>query len=245
MASAKIATLLIRTLAKPISNQIKEQVRQHERFRGLCVNLAQFMYRTEVKMRTNILGEPARHIRPLSEAKAIDNGANALAEGFLFSVAAALIIAETWRSSRNASKRRDNVDDQLDDLGSRLTELTSKVDNLVQKWEDEKDMERLRYNEMAKIIERVVDINLQAGLAELKTPLQLPRIKLTPPLGESSEGAITPTGPLSVSSSVTWPSSSSSDIGSSSDTAAQDGPSVLHTAPSSSPQVSARESSDS
>ena len=43
---------------------------RHERFRALCVDLAQYMYRTEVKLRQNILGEPAaKHIRPLSEAK--------------------------------------------------------------------------------------------------------------------------------------------------------------------------------
>ena len=42
---------------------------RHERFRGVCIGLAQFMYRSEVKLRTGILGEPAKNIRPLSEAK--------------------------------------------------------------------------------------------------------------------------------------------------------------------------------
>ncbi|KAF8881303.1 optic atrophy 3-like protein [Gymnopilus junonius] len=119
MASAKIATLLIRTLAKPISNQIKQQVKEHERFRSLCVNLAQFMYRSETNLRQNILGEPAKHVRPLSRSQvstAIENGANALAEGFLFSVAAGLIVAETWRSSWNESKRRDSVNVRLEEL---------------------------------------------------------------------------------------------------------------------------------
>src|ERR1700734_3189189 len=43
---------------------------RHERFRGLCVSLAQRMHRGEILLRTNILGEPARHnVRPLSEAR--------------------------------------------------------------------------------------------------------------------------------------------------------------------------------
>jgi Optic atrophy 3 protein (OPA3) len=42
---------------------------RHERFREFCVSLAQRIYRTEVKLRTNILGEPAKHVRPLSETK--------------------------------------------------------------------------------------------------------------------------------------------------------------------------------
>ncbi|PPQ98169.1 hypothetical protein CVT26_003215 [Gymnopilus dilepis] len=179
MASAKIATLVIRTLAKPISNQIKQQVKQHERFRALCVDLAQYMYRTEVKLRQNILGEPAaKHIRPLSEAKAIDNGANALAEGFLFSVAAALIIAETWRSSRNASKRRDSVDEQLEDLATRLGALTSRVDELTRRWDEEVDEERERYDNLARILDKVIENGLHNRPQDIHDrPVQLPRLK--------------------------------------------------------------------
>lgn len=187
MASAKLATLIIRTLAKPISSQIKEQARQHERFREMCVNLAQFMYRSEVKLRTNILGEPARHIRPLSESRAIENGSNALAEGFLFAVAASLIIGETWRSSRNQSKRRDAIDDQIDSLGTRLTELNSKVDTLAERWEEELSQERQRNDELSRILERIVEIGLLGGWVELQdTPLQLSGIQI-PPLRHPSD----------------------------------------------------------
>ncbi|KAF9036877.1 optic atrophy 3 protein-domain-containing protein [Panaeolus papilionaceus] len=181
MASVKLATLIIRTVAKPISNKIKEQARQHERFRTWCVDLAQFMYRSEVKLRHNILGEPAKLIRPLSETKAIDNGANAIAEGFLFSVAAALIIGETWRTSRNQSKRRDSVDDQLEDLGTQLAELTTRVDNIVKAIETEQNEERQRNDELSRILERIVEIGLRGGWAEFTdTPIQLPRVNLAP-----------------------------------------------------------------
>ena len=77
-----------KTLAKPISNQLKTQAKQgvilsptqpsmclipcvdrHERFRSFCMGLAQRMYQTEVRLRTNLLGEPAKHVRPLSETR--------------------------------------------------------------------------------------------------------------------------------------------------------------------------------
>ncbi|KAF9480908.1 OPA3-domain-containing protein [Pholiota conissans] len=187
MASAKIATLVIRTLAKPISNRIKEQARQHERFRGLCMDLAQFMYRQEVRLRTSFLGETPKHIRPLSEVKAIENGANALAEGFLFTVAASLIIGETWRSSRNSSKRRDTVDEQLESLGTRIAELGARVDGLVERWQEEREFERQRNDELGKILERVVEIGLRGGWAEFQdTPLQLPRIQSMAPPGSGN-----------------------------------------------------------
>ncbi|KJA19090.1 hypothetical protein HYPSUDRAFT_89573 [Hypholoma sublateritium FD-334 SS-4] len=161
MASAKLATLIIRTLAKPISNQIKEQARQHERFRGVCVGLAQFMYRSEVRLRTGILGEPAKNVRPLSETRAIDNGANALAEGFLFAVAAGLIIGETWRSARSSAKRRDGVDEQLDSLGTQLGALGERIEALARGWEEE----RARSDELVRILDRVVYIGMHGGWA--------------------------------------------------------------------------------
>ncbi|KAI0781527.1 OPA3-domain-containing protein [Trametes elegans] len=193
MASAKIAQLLIRTLAKPISNQIKVQVKQHEKFRTFCVGLAQRMYQTEVRLRTNLLGEPAKHVRPLSETRAIENGANALAEGFLFTVAAGLIIAETWRSSRNQTKRRDAVDDSLEALQASVEGLTKRVDSLSQVYEERLSEQAIRQDELARILQRVVEIGLRGGWAEFEgTPLQLPRIDLVkrpalPPPDSSSE----------------------------------------------------------
>ncbi len=55
-------------------------------------------------------------IRPLSEAKAIESGANFISEGFLFGVAAGLIFFESWRSRRKESTRRDDVAERLVDL---------------------------------------------------------------------------------------------------------------------------------
>lgn len=183
MASIKIGTLIVRTLAKPLANAVKERARQHPRFREMCINLAQSMYRTEIRLRTNILGEAARptHVRPLSETRAIDQGATFIAEGFMFSVAALLILGETYRSSRSQSKRRDSVDDQLEDLTEGLTELRTRVDTLVEQWETQLQEEKHRNDELARILERVVEIGLRGGWAEFEgTPLQLPRIQLAP-----------------------------------------------------------------
>lgn len=121
MATTKIATLAIRTLAKPIAAQIKHQAQSHQRFRSICISLAQFMHRTEMALRSNLLasgtadGEKPK-VRPLNEAKAVTNGANFLAEGFLFALAAALIIGESYRGSRSRAKQRDRTEEGLDEL---------------------------------------------------------------------------------------------------------------------------------
>ena len=59
---------------------------------------------------------PKPRIKPLSETKAIESGANFISETFLFGVAAGLIIFESWRSGRKERNRRDKVAESLSDL---------------------------------------------------------------------------------------------------------------------------------
>ncbi|TFY53015.1 hypothetical protein EVG20_g10302 [Dentipellis fragilis] len=193
MATVKIGTLLIRTLAKPISNRIKTQAKEHERFRNVCVTLAQTVYRYEFRMRTNLLGEPAKHIRPLSEARAIENGANFIAEGFLFSVAAALILGETWRSSRSSSKRRDNVDDRIEELQGSVGDMKEQLRRFEEGTQTRLVEERERNDELTRILERVVEIGLKGGWAELEdTPLKIPRIEFHKPPDASADSSSDP-----------------------------------------------------
>lgn len=57
-----------------------------------------------------------RRIRPLSEAKAIDSGANFISETFLFLVAGSLIVFESFRSRRKENNRREDVAERLTEL---------------------------------------------------------------------------------------------------------------------------------
>jgi hypothetical protein len=94
------------------------------------------MHQTEVKLRTNLMGEAKASIRPLNDSKAITNGATALAEGFLFFVGVSLVVGEAWRSSRSASKRRDDVDDRLERLEAGVLEFQKGVDERGRSEED-------------------------------------------------------------------------------------------------------------
>ncbi|OJD26028.1 hypothetical protein ACJ73_02596 [Blastomyces percursus] len=55
----KISSLVIRTLSKPIANQIKAQAREHERFRRLCVSFAQSLHRVDMRLRLGLLQNSA------------------------------------------------------------------------------------------------------------------------------------------------------------------------------------------
>lgn len=60
---------------------------------------------------------------PLLTDRAIQNGATALAEGFLLTVSIGLVLGEQIRSSRKGAKRRDDVDEQLGLLREQVEDL--------------------------------------------------------------------------------------------------------------------------
>ncbi|CAG7846367.1 SubName: Full=Uncharacterized protein {ECO:0000313/EMBL:CCA69037.1} [Serendipita indica DSM 11827] len=205
MASVKLATLAIRTIAKPISEQLKTYARSNQRFRTFCISLAQALWRTEIRFRETMLGQTHSEVKPLNDAKAIQNGSNFLAEGFLFSVAAGLIIAETWRSSRNQSKRRDGVDDRLEALESKMGELTVAVNALNEHLESlgtDIRVETTRNDELSRVLLRVVEIGLRGGWAEFEqNPIQLPQ----PDVDKFKPASVqTATGPTKLSALIDY-----------------------------------------
>lgn len=67
-------------------------------------------------------------IRPLSEARAIELGANFFSEAFIFGVAVALLLFENWRSRKKESARRDDVAERLEQLESEVESLRAQLD---------------------------------------------------------------------------------------------------------------------
>ncbi|CAN6674413.1 hypothetical protein TRVA0_053S00364 [Trichomonascus vanleenenianus] len=124
----KFTSLLVRTVSKPIANGIKGQAKQHPRFRKACISFAQFLHRTDVKLRMSLLGEKNLRIRPLNDAKAIDMGATFLSESFIFSVAGGLILFESYRSHKKEVARREGVADDIQALQGEIEWLRNKLE---------------------------------------------------------------------------------------------------------------------
>lgn len=64
-------------------------------------------------------------IRPLSDARAIELGANFFSEAFIFMVAVGLLLAENYRSRIKESARRDDVAERLEAMEARVEKLSS------------------------------------------------------------------------------------------------------------------------
>ena len=69
-------------------------------------------------------------IRPLTEAKAIEIGANFISETFIFAVGASLIFFERWYSNSKENNRRSDIADRLAELEKRDEEMKKEIEDL-------------------------------------------------------------------------------------------------------------------
>ncbi|KAL1924811.1 uncharacterized protein VTP21DRAFT_4465 [Calcarisporiella thermophila] len=163
MATVKLFSLAVRTIAKPIASSIKNQTKQHPRFRNFCVGVAQTMHRTEMKLKMNFLGYKKEHIRPLSENKAVEMGANFISESILFSVAAGLILAENARSRKANKDRRNLVNDNIYVLQSQSAELSEMLRATQKQFQqissEVKDL-REEYEVVRKLLNEVLNASM-------------------------------------------------------------------------------------
>lgn len=91
---------------------------------------------------------PQVRIRPLSDAKAIELGANFFSEAFVFLVAFGLIIFENYRSRNKAKDQREVLADRLDDLEAEIIRLRNRYEPGLEalKEKEEKPKEYSWYN---------------------------------------------------------------------------------------------------
>jgi hypothetical protein len=137
-------------------------------------------------------------IRPLSESKAIESGANFISESFLFLVAGGLIVFESWRSRRKESNRREGVEDRLAEL-----EQSEKMarESLVA-LEKELLALKAKHGELPKPSHRILPRQVWEVLPEVEEP-EAPetwwtRITSYIPFGQGSQSstAAAPTEPM-------------------------------------------------
>ncbi|XP_037072362.1 putative OPA3-like protein CG13603 [Pollicipes pollicipes] len=122
---AKLGTLVIKQVSKPLANAIKERAKQSYFFRTyLCMPPAQFYHWCEVRTRMWVmnLGHTGQ-VPKLNEAMAIDLGANMLGEGIILGIATGVLVYEYNRSSNKEEAREAAQHERLRQLESRLEDL--------------------------------------------------------------------------------------------------------------------------
>lgn len=131
---AKLGTLAIRTLSKPIATRLKVEAARHPRFRTLIVNMAQINHRFSTNLQRRIYGHSTTvAVRPLDEEKAVHAATDLLGELFIFSVGGAAVIFEVQRSARSEARKEEDRRKELEDLRQRDHELARELVLLKQK----------------------------------------------------------------------------------------------------------------
>eukprot|EP00058_Branchiostoma_floridae_P011658 XP_002597146.1 hypothetical protein BRAFLDRAFT_279274 [Branchiostoma floridae] len=124
---AKLASLAIKQLSKPVARYAKEGAKRSEFFkRYVCMPPAQLYHWMEVKLKMRILGlgktKPGS-VAPLNEQMATELGAEMLGESIVFMVGVLTLYAEYWRQSRNTQIKEDSQNERLKELEEKLLDL--------------------------------------------------------------------------------------------------------------------------
>lgn len=128
--AAKLGVLAIKQVSKPIASIIKSKAKEHQLFRNyICMPPAQLYNWVEVKtkMWALNLGKPV-NVPPLTEAMAVELGANLLGEIIIFAIGAGVLIFEYARQTSNEAKKQENAKLEKDELTNRLAEMTFRLE---------------------------------------------------------------------------------------------------------------------
>lgn len=128
---AKLGTLVLRTLSKPLANRLKQQAAHHARFREIIINFAQANHRFQVNLQRRIYSHATDvEIRPLNEEKAVQAATDFLGEAFIFSVGGAVVIFEVQRSARSEARKEEARKQELEDLRKRDEIVAVELDSI-------------------------------------------------------------------------------------------------------------------
>lgn len=102
---AKLATLMVKTLAKPVSKRIKRDFSKYKPTRRVLVGIGQTSHSLTSRMTIWSEGFTVRRIAPLADDKALSRGADFVGEGFILMVSMGTVTWEYFRSNEKAKKK--------------------------------------------------------------------------------------------------------------------------------------------
>mmetsp|Transcript_19838 Transcript_19838/g.28084 ORF Transcript_19838/g.28084 Transcript_19838/m.28084 type:complete len:200 (+) Transcript_19838:106-705(+) len=124
---AKLASLLVKTLSKPVSKRIKHEFAQYETTQRLLVGIGQASHQLSSRMTIIASGYKVRSIKPLEHEKAMSSGADFVGESFVLLVSAGIVVYEFDRSSKKEEKKRQLLREEQEALDAKLLSLDARL----------------------------------------------------------------------------------------------------------------------
>ncbi|KAK5580905.1 hypothetical protein RB653_000929 [Dictyostelium firmibasis] len=126
----KVGSLLVKSLAKPLSKQIKDRVNKSPVWHDRVVRGARLWHRLDLKL-TKFSGDNSRKPTDLNVNAAIALGSEIVSEAFLLSVAVGLLLYETSRSSEKDKKKEETLQNRFKRLEEKTEIQQETINNLT------------------------------------------------------------------------------------------------------------------
>mmetsp|Transcript_34817 Transcript_34817/g.84143 ORF Transcript_34817/g.84143 Transcript_34817/m.84143 type:complete len:208 (-) Transcript_34817:576-1199(-) len=149
---SKLASLLIKTLAKPMAKQVKHHFVKQPITRRFLIQVGQTAHGVTTRMTIWSSGFKVRSISKLEEEAALSRGADLLSETFIFSVSMFIVIYEYNRSSEKEKKKEEA---RLQKIRDDATRLQAKLNSL--------DKRLVSLEEYAKANRRSIVLGIGVG----------------------------------------------------------------------------------
>ncbi len=132
---AKLGSLLIKTLAKPMAKRVKSTFQQSAITKSMLVTLGQASHIVTTRMTIWSAGYKVRSIQPLDADKALSQGADLIGEAFIFGVGGAIVVWEYNKSKEKERHKEEKAtlykqmqEEQLNSLETKLYALEKTVE---------------------------------------------------------------------------------------------------------------------
>jgi len=129
---AKLGFLLIKQVSKPLAKSVAARAKSSPIFKNwVCIPVAQFFhfYEVKIKLRALNLGTgKVTKVPKLTEAKAVEQGAEILSELIIVGIASAILIYEYDRSKDKEDAKEEKLKADRESIKNKIFELELKVE---------------------------------------------------------------------------------------------------------------------
>jgi len=129
---AKLGFLLVKQVSKPLAKSVAARAKKSPIFKDwICVPIAQLFHFYEVKMKMRALNlgtGKVTKVPKLTEAKAVEQGAEILSEMIIISIASGILIYEYNRSKEKDDAKEEKLRADRESIKNKIFELELKVE---------------------------------------------------------------------------------------------------------------------
>ena len=133
---AKLGGLFVKTLSKPLSKAIKNNLSQYEFSKNILVGIGQRSNTVTTYLTMLASGFRVRKIKPLEREKALKTGAEVVGEGFVLSVSFGVAINEYNRSAKKAELKNEQKRERIRETQRVLQAKLNTLDLRIKAIED-------------------------------------------------------------------------------------------------------------